>query len=169
MAGVGARGVRVVPACGGVGGPSAEHRDLVVGVEEFGGGGPGVDDPDDVASGASHEPGGCVPERPTQPFRFGACELAGAAELLEPADEIVGEAHDLHPGAVRVEVGEREPFEAGVLQRFDVVFDVGVVAYVRVQRDGVADGVGVVTPIPVAIGRGTAIVGRLGGGARDAR
>lgn len=62
----------------------------------------------------------------------------------------VGTADELHPGSVGVEVLEREPFESGVLQPFDVVFDVSVVSHVRIQVDGVAVGVGVVTPESVA-------------------
>ena len=84
------------------------------------------------------------------PFRFGGREAAGAGKVLEPAHEVFGEADELHPGAVGVEVGERESFEPGVLQAFDVVLDVSVVTHVRVQFDGGAVGVGVVTPIPVA-------------------
>ncbi len=54
-------------------------------------------------------------------------------------------ADELEPGPVGVEVGEREPFQAGVLQPFDVVFDVSVGAHVCVELDGCVVGVGVVT------------------------
>ena len=124
---------------------SVDGGDALVRVEEVAGGGPGVDDPYDVASGAPDDACGCVPHAPAQPFGFGGGEFAGAAELLEPANEISGETHELHPGAVGVEVGEREPFEPGVLQPFDVIFDVSVVTHVRVQLDRGAVGVGVVT------------------------
>ena len=59
-------------------------------------------------------------------------------------------ADDLHPGAVGVEVGEREPFESGVFQAFDVVLDMGVVTHVCVELDWGGVGVGVVTPVAVA-------------------
>ena len=61
-----------------------------------------------------------------------------------------GEADDLHPGAVGVEVTEREPLEPGVLQPLYVVLDVNVVTHVRVELDRVAGVVGVVTPVAVA-------------------
>ena len=57
----------------------------------------------------------------TVSFRFGGGEFTVPAQVLEPAHEITGEADELHPGAVGVEVGEREPFEPGVLQAIDVV------------------------------------------------
>ena len=69
------------------------------------------------------------------------------AEQLEPAHEGVGEADDGEPGPVGVDVDEREPVGAGVLESADVVFDVGVGAHVHVEGDGVAGGVGVVTPV----------------------
>ena len=40
---------------------SAERGDALVCVEEIAGGGPGVDDAHDVAPGAAHDAGGCVP------------------------------------------------------------------------------------------------------------
>ena len=46
---------------------------------------------------------------------------------------------------------------AGVLQSADVVFDVGVGAHVHVEGDGVAGGVGVVTPVAEQQSRGTGV------------
>jgi hypothetical protein len=63
---------------------------------------------------------------------------------VEPAHEGVGEADDGGPGPVGVDVGEREPVSAGVVQSSDVSFDVGVSAPVRVMGDGVVDRVRVV-------------------------
>jgi hypothetical protein len=65
---------------------------------------------------------------------------------LKPADEIGGERDDREAGPVGVEINEREPFQAGVLQTADVVFDVRVGTHVCVERDGIAGLVGVVTP-----------------------
>jgi hypothetical protein len=53
------------------------------------------------------------------------------------AHQGVGEAHHGEPGPVGV----------GVLQSADVVFDMGVGPHVHVEVDGVAGGVGVVTPV----------------------
>ena len=85
------------------------------------GGGPAVDDPHDVSARPSDDAGGCVPQTPTQPFGFGSGEFTVTAQVLEPAHEISRDADELHPCAVGVEVGEREAFEPGVLQSFDVV------------------------------------------------
>ena len=73
--------------------------------------------------------------------------------MLEPADEIGCCADELQPGAVGVEVTEREPFESGVLQAFDVVLDVGVVTHVGVEVEGGRRVVGVVTPVAVELVR----------------
>ena len=86
-------------------------------------------------------------------FGFGGLERAGAAQLLEPADETVAGAHEMKPGPVGVEVAEREPFQPGVLQSFDVVFDVSVSTHVRVEFDRGAGVVGVMTPVTEHRGR----------------
>lgn len=43
-----------------------------VGGEEVWGGGPAVEDAEDVLSAASDDPGWCVPEGPAEPFWFGS-------------------------------------------------------------------------------------------------
>jgi hypothetical protein len=126
---------------------SGNQGDALVGGEEFVGGGPGVEDAHDVSAGVAHDAGGCVPQAPAQRLGFGDGEWASEAEQLEPAHEGVGEADDSEPGPVGVDVGEREPVSAGVLQSADVVFDVGVGAHVHVKGDRIAGGVGVVTPV----------------------
>ena len=47
---------------------SGERGDVSVGGEDVGGGGPSVEDADDVASGFTNDAGGCVPQLPAQPF-----------------------------------------------------------------------------------------------------
>ena len=47
------------------------------------GGGPAADVSDDGAAGGPHDPGGCVPQRPAQPFRFGRLARPVTAQLLE--------------------------------------------------------------------------------------
>jgi hypothetical protein len=64
------------------------------------------------------------------------------AQQLEPADEISGEAHQCHPGAVGVEVAEGEPLETGGFESADVVLDMRVGAQVHVGVDGAAGPVG---------------------------
>ena len=98
-------------------------------------------------AGVADESGGGVPQRPAQRLGFGDGEDAVQAELLEPAHDGVGDADDGEPGPVGVDVDEREAVGAGVLESFDVVFDVGVGAHVHVEGDGVAGGVGVVAPV----------------------
>jgi hypothetical protein len=90
-----------------------------------------------------------VSQGPAQPFRFRCREWAGADQFLEPAHEIGSGAHELQPCAVGVEVREREPVQTGVLQSFDVVFEVSMLTDVMVEFDRVGGGVGVMTPLPV--------------------
>ena len=61
-------------------------------------------------------------------------------------------AHEREPRTVRVEVGEREPFEAGSLQPSDVVFDMRVGAHDHIQHGGDAGLVGVVAPVSERVG-----------------
>ena len=119
--------------------------------EEFVGGWPGVDDADDHRAGTFDDAGGCVPQRPAEPFRLRVGEVTGAAQVLEPTDQVSGDADEVEPGTVGVEVAEREAFESGVFQAFDVIFDVGVLTHVPIEFDGVGGAVGVVTPIPVDV------------------
>ncbi len=53
----------------GAGLRSVEGGDASVGGEDVRSGGPTVEDADDVASGFTNNAGGCVPERPAEPFR----------------------------------------------------------------------------------------------------
>ena len=76
--------------------------------EEIARGGPAVDDPHDVSALSPDDAGRCVPQAPMQPFRFGDREFTGAAQVMEPAHQISRDTDELHPGAVGVEVGERE-------------------------------------------------------------
>lgn len=80
--------------------------------------------------------------------RAGACQnrqriVLGAATASAPSQhkswnqrEVGGPAHDLQPRLVRVEVGEREPFEAGVFQPGNVVLDMRVSADRDVETTG---------------------------------
>ena len=111
---------------GGVGTLSDDGVDPGVRGEQIASGWPAIGHSDDVASSAPHDARGGVPQRPAQPFWFGFGEWSGAGEVLEPADQIGTGADEVEPGAVGVQVTERESFEAGVLQSFDVVLDVGV-------------------------------------------
>ena len=126
---------------------SGEQRDALVSAGEARGGGPVVEDAYDLLAGAAHDAGGGVPEGPTQRFWFRDREGPVEAVELEPADEIGGERDDREAGPVGVEINEREPFQTRVFQTFDVVFDVGVGAYVHIESDRVAGLVGVVTPV----------------------
>ena len=99
------------------------------------------------SAGVADEAGGGVPEPPAQRLGFGAGEVPGEAEELEPAHQVGGEAHGGEPGPVGVEVGEREPAQPGVLEAADVVLDVRVGAHGGVEGDGVAGLVGVVAPV----------------------
>ena len=126
--------------------------DAFVRGEEFVGGWPGVDDADDHRAGTFDDAGGCVPERPSEPFRLRVGEVTGAAHGLEPTHQVSGDADEVEPGTVGVEVAERESFESGVFQAFDVVFDVGVLTHVPVQLHRVGGAVGVVAPISVDVG-----------------
>ena len=50
--------------------------------------------------------------------------------------EGVSEADHRKPGPVGVDVDEREPVGAGVLEAADVVFDVSVSTHVHIELDG---------------------------------
>ena len=104
-----------------------------------------------MASPGADEAGGGVPQRPAEPFRRGGGEGVGAAELLEPADEVVRPTHERDPGGVGGEVVEGHAGESGGFESFDVVFDVGVGAHVRVEGDGAAGVVGPVAPVAVGV------------------
>ena len=96
-AGSGGRGGVAVPrpAFGiGAGRRSGEGGDVSVGGEDVGGGGPSVEDADDVASGFTNDAGGCVPQLPAQPFGQRPGEGPGDTEQLEPADQVRSPAHD---------------------------------------------------------------------------
>ena len=113
-----------------------------------------------LGSGPADDPGRGVPQGPAQRLGFGGGEGSGQAELLEPADQAVGHADDGQPGGVGVEVAEGEPAGGGVLEAADVVFDMGVGSHVTVQLDRVGPGgVGVVTPVAVALGGEQALLG----------
>ena len=70
---------------------SVERIDALMRDEEIARGGPAVDDPHDVSARSPDDAGRCVPQAPTQPFRFGDREFTGAAQVLEPAHEISGD------------------------------------------------------------------------------
>jgi len=65
---------------------------------------------------------------------FGGGEGPCQAELLEPADQSVGEAREGEPRPVGGEIGEGEPLRARVSEAADVVFDVGVGARMCTSR-----------------------------------
>ncbi len=56
---------------------SGDEFDVVVGGEDFAGGGPAVEDADDVLAGVADDPGRGVPELPSHGFGFGVGEPAG--------------------------------------------------------------------------------------------
>lgn len=148
---------------------SGDERYAPVGVEQLVGGRPFVEDAHEAASGAVHDAGGCVPQRPAQAFRVGRGEFSVEAEQLEPADEIGREAHHGEPCPVGVDIGEREPQQARIFEAGDVVLDVGVGAHVGVEGDRVASLVGVVAPSSETRGSGTGWSVRQDGAARAAR
>lgn len=128
---------------------SADGGNALVRAEEISGGGPAVDDPHHVSSGATHDACWCVPQAPTQPFRFRGDELTVQHSCWNQQTRSAARQTSCYPGAVGVKVAERESLEPRVLQPFDVVLDVSVVTHVRVQLDGGAGVVGVVTPVAV--------------------
>lgn len=97
--------------------------DAPVGAEDHIGGGPVAGDPHDALEGAVEE------------------AASGAED--GPAQQVSGECEGHEPGAVGVEVLEREPARPGVLEPCDVLFDVCVGAPGGIEVDGPAGLVGV--------------------------
>jgi RNA polymerase sigma-70 factor, ECF subfamily len=86
--GVETRGCRATPPADRARGEgSVERGDAGVSGDDGGGIGPAVEDAHDVTAGVADEPGGGVPEPPAQRLGFGAGEMPGEAQELEPADE----------------------------------------------------------------------------------
>jgi len=126
---------------------SADEVDALVGVEEYVGGGPAVDEAHDAAPGSVHEAAGGVQDRPAQRLGSGVGPGAGEAQELEPAQQVGGEGEGHHPRRVGVEVREREPAQPGVLQPLDVLFDMRVGSHGGVEVAGVSGLVGVEAPV----------------------
>jgi len=67
---------------------SGERGDVLVGAEDVCGGGPGVEDPDDVAPRGCDDACRSMPQGPAEPFRFRPGEWPGKTQHLEPGDEV---------------------------------------------------------------------------------
>lgn len=118
------------------------------------GGGPGVEDPDDVSAAVTDEAGGGIPQVPPQSFGLGVGPPPGEAEQGKPSGQAVGHGHQGQPCLIRSEGGEGEPVTTTVLDPGDHILDMSVGSHVPVPLDGVTVGcVGVVTPVPKAGGR----------------
>ncbi|MDP9333655.1 MAG: hypothetical protein M3Q30_10140, partial [Actinomycetota bacterium] len=76
----------------------------------------------------AYDPRRDVQDPVAQGARRAACELAGEADPLCPDQQVSGGEGHLHPRRVRVEAGERHPFDASVFEVLDPVLDIAVSA-----------------------------------------
>src|SRR4051812_27959993 len=137
---------------GGVG----ECFEPVQGGGELGGPGPAGLEVQAGAAGMEGEPGGDVQQPVSEAFGFGVGELAGEQQTLGPADDVVGEADNLKPRAVVLEVAERQVAQSGVLVVADVVLDACAAAVITLDRGGIAGLVGEngLEAVPVVVAKG---------------
>ena len=134
---------------------SAERRDRAQPLErgdERVGPGPVAVELEVGAAAVTDELAGDVQQPVTEAFRFGGRELAGQADQLGPAEQVLGDQRELEPGLVVLEGVVREVAHAGVLAGADAVLDAGAAAVTQLQDgDVVAVLVGEEARVPVAV------------------
>lgn len=86
-----------------------------------------------MSAAGAHDAARRVQQSPAERLRSGAFQVAVEAQELEPSDEVGCEHYNRHPVGVRLERGEREAAQPGVLQPPDVVLDVCVLAHDEVE------------------------------------
>ena len=106
------------------------------GDERFGPGPIGLE-PEAGAAAVADDPPGDMQEPVAQPLWFGACDLAGQAEQLHPAEQVLGDQRELEPGLVVREGVVGEVAHAGVLAGTDAVLDPRATAVAQLERGNV--------------------------------
>ena len=139
----------------GCGACSAERRDRPEALERCGervGPGPIAIELEVGASPVTHELGGNMQQPLAKAFGLCGRELAGQADQLGPAEQVLGDQRDLEPGLVVLEGVVREVAHAGVLATTDAVLDARAAAVTQLEpSDVVAVLVGEEARVAVAV------------------
>lgn len=119
----------------GAGGGSGcgERGELVVGVGDDVGPGPGFGDFEGVSPGGAYEVSGDGEDAQPEPFGLGHGGPAGAGQALGEGGEVSGEGADFQPDLVVCGVVEGQVTQAGVFGGADAVLDAGVAAVPQFQ------------------------------------